>query len=44
LLTFPARVDHHCLRCPHQLICDDFSRAMAAGRFDQTLKGTEVVR
>jgi hypothetical protein len=44
LASFPARVDYHCLNCPHQLICPDFSNAVARGRFDKALRGVEVVR
>jgi hypothetical protein len=44
LASFPARVDYHCLNCPHQLICSDFSNAVARGRFDKALRGVEVVR
>jgi hypothetical protein len=38
LASFPARIGAHCLQCSHQVLCNEFTDALARGAFDSNLK------
>jgi hypothetical protein len=35
---FPTGVGYGCLKCPHQILCGDFSSALAKGTFDRWIE------